>query len=98
MRNFDAAFTFERDADGRLSKAGGSMIDVTARMLLQAQLQQAQRLEAIGQLTGGVAHDFNNLLTVILGNAEALVDILSDRDDLRVLAEMISRRPSVARA
>lgn len=62
--------------------------DLTEQKALEARLQQAQRLEAIGQLTGGVAHDFNNLLTVILGNAETLAARLSHDQKSRVLAEM----------
>ena len=77
-----------RDAAGRIVGARGAGHDLTERNALQAQLQQAQRLEAVGQLTGGIAHDFNNLLTVILGNADLLAEQLSDRADLRPLAEM----------
>jgi nitrogen-specific signal transduction histidine kinase/ActR/RegA family two-component response regulator len=58
------------------------------RSLLQAQLRQAQRLEAVGQITGGVAHDFNNLLTVILGNAEVMEKHLTKNAPLRELAEL----------
>jgi PAS domain S-box-containing protein len=64
------------------------LTDVTEQRRLEARAGQAQRLEAIGQMTGGIAHDFNNLLSVILGNSELLEEELAGNPDLCILAEV----------
>ncbi|GLR83378.1 hypothetical protein GCM10007857_00880 [Bradyrhizobium iriomotense] len=63
--------------------------DITHRLRLEQQLRQSQKMDAIGQLTGGVAHDFNNILTVVTGTIQILIDGLSDQPELVAIAHMI---------
>lgn len=85
---FDKAYLI-RNADNQAVRMVGGMSDVTEKVHLEERLRRSQRLESIGQLTGGVAHDFNNLLTVILGNAEMIIDLMRDDDEVFEMAEMI---------
>lgn len=79
-----------RSPEGELLGFAKITRDMTERRVMQEQLHQSQKMEAIGQLTGGVAHDFNNLLTVILGNLDTLSQSLP--------AEQVRWRRSVDQA
>jgi PAS domain S-box-containing protein len=82
------------DAKGEPKYLLGISEDITERRKLEAQLMNAQRMEAVGTLAGGIAHDFNNMLAVILGNAElALDDVKEDgaRDNLKQILRASKR-------
>jgi two-component system NtrC family sensor kinase len=79
-----------RSARGEIVQYVAVQRDVTHERGLEEQLRQAQKLEAVGQLTGGIAHDFNNILAVVIANTELVAAGLpADRADLRVDLEEI---------
>ncbi len=89
------------DQTGMPLRAAGVSMDVTATRTLEEQLSQVHKMEAIGQLAGGVAHDFNNLLTAILGYANLVFDSLESsdarRDDVSEIIGAAQRAASLTR-
>ncbi|MEH6475956.1 MAG: PAS domain S-box protein [Sneathiella sp.] len=79
--------------DGKFLGYRGSCTDITGQVVLEEKLLQSQKMEAVGQLTGGVAHDFNNLLAVIQGNAEMVKEAVETK-----LPELVHYLEAIMRA
>jgi PAS domain S-box-containing protein len=80
-----------RDEHGNPYAICGISTDITERKRLEAQLYEAQKMEAMGRLAGGIAHDFNNLLTIITGYGELLRGALEENPPLQEKVEQILR-------
>ena len=81
-RVWEAVLVPVRDGEDQVDRIIASTRDVTEREEAQARARRAQRMEAVGHLTGGVAHDFNNLLQVIRGNLELVLAKIEDQEPL----------------
>ena len=90
-----------RDHVGEVVGLVGTGRDITEHKQLEAQLRQAQKMEAVGQLAGGVAHDFNNMLSAIIGYAEFALAQLDASDpvhaDVRIICEAAQRSANLTR-
>jgi two-component system cell cycle sensor histidine kinase/response regulator CckA len=92
--------TVNRDPEGGIQRLRGVITDITERQEITARLNQAQKMEAVGQLAGGIAHDFNNLLTIVSGYARRLSarsDLVSARPDLEQILLASDRAADLTR-
>ncbi len=91
--------TILHDLEGKITGTASIGIDITEQKNLEAQLRQAQKMEAVGQLAGGIAHDFNNILSAIMGYAYLVQSRLDSndpsRDDMDQILDSVHRAAEV---
>lgn len=87
-----------RDAAGEVTRSVGMVHDITERVMLQKQSVQAQKMQAIGQLTGGIAHDFNNILASILGYTDLALDRFVPDKESKLASYLIEVKRASERA
>ncbi|MBI5894610.1 MAG: histidine kinase, partial [Desulfobacterales bacterium] len=101
MRSYRIVSSPVRDASGKITAAIELIEDITERLSLESQFRQAQKLESVGRLAGGVAHDYNNMLSVILGYAELALNKVAPsepvHDDLQEILKAARRSTEVTR-
>ncbi|HEX2554630.1 MAG TPA: PAS domain S-box protein [Microvirga sp.] len=86
-QHWDTSLVPVRDASGRVARVIGSSRNVTRQVNAEESLRQAQKMEAVGQLTGGIAHDFNNLLGAVVGSLDLIRRKPGDIERVRRFAE-----------
>ncbi|HXA78343.1 MAG TPA: CHASE4 domain-containing protein [Candidatus Acidoferrales bacterium] len=90
-RRFESHVQPLRDGEGVIQGVIGVALDITERERLTDQLRQSQKMQAVGELAGGVAHDFNNLLMVVKGHAQLLLERMPDSSPLRLSVEQVEK-------
>jgi PAS domain S-box-containing protein len=97
-RRFESHVQPLRDGEGAIQGVIGVALDITERERLTDQLRQSQKMQAVGELAGGVAHDFNNLLMVIKGHSQLLLDRIPESSPLRLSVEQVEKAADRAAA
>ncbi|MBU0995098.1 MAG: PAS domain S-box protein [Proteobacteria bacterium] len=101
MRTYRIVSSPMRNASGEITAAVEMFEDITEKLSLESQLQQAQKMESLGRLAGGVAHDYNNMLSVIIGYAELALNKVdsseSIHDDLQEILKAAQRSKDITR-
>jgi len=97
-RRFESHVQPFRDGEGAIHGVIGVALDITERERLTDQLRQSQKMQAVGELAGGVAHDFNNLLMVVKGHSQLLLDRMPESSPLRLSVEQVEKAADRAAA